>query len=275
MLNQLKKMQSLFETHTAFVSCTLVEIKGSSPRSQGGRMLVTEDGLIDGTIGGGLVEAKAIDFSKEYIKKKNPSEQTQFVQWNLNKDTGMSCGGTVKLFFEVFNNNLWKIAVFGAGHISQALIPLLTNLECQLLCIDDRQEWLDKLPDSPKLEKKLVENHVDIINDIDPATFVVLMTQGHKNDLKIIRCFLERMLDSEYQKQAYLGVIGSRSKASILKSELKKEGFNEEQLDSYFCPLGLSLGGNHPQEIAISISAQLLYERDQLFDTVHTRNPIP
>ncbi|MCH2280908.1 MAG: xanthine dehydrogenase accessory protein XdhC, partial [SAR324 cluster bacterium] len=156
MENHLRQMQALLEEGTSFVCVTLVDIKGSTPRAQGGRMLVTASGLHSGTVGGGLVEAKALEFSQEFLQQNELSGQTKFVQWNLNRDIGMSCGGSVKLYFERFNTNPWQIMIFGAGHVAQALIPLLLTLDCQLTCYDTRREWLDKLPESPKLNKLCV-----------------------------------------------------------------------------------------------------------------------
>ena len=262
-------MQALLEEGTSFVCVTLVDIKGSTPRAQGGRMLVTASGLYSGTVGGGLVEAKALEFSQEFLQQNELSGQTKFVQWNLNRDIGMSCGGSVKLYFERFNTNPWKIMIFGAGHVAQALIPLLLTLDCQLTCYDTRREWLDKLPESPKLNKLCVENLEDNVEQTSEKAFVLIMTHGHRSDFYVAQKFLEQ------RNQPFLGVIGSRAKAATLKKELKKEGLKQKQIEKIFCPLGFSLGGNHPQEIAVSITAQLLYERDKLFGKTHTRNPVP
>jgi len=269
MENHLKQMQGLLEEGTSFVCVTLVEIKGSTPRAQGGRMLVTASGLNSGTIGGGLVEAKALEFSQEFLQQNELSGQTKFVQWNLNRDIGMSCGGSVKLYFERFNTNPWQIMIFGAGHVAQALIPLLLTMDCQLTCYDTRTEWLDKLPESPKLKKLCVENLEDKVEETSEKAFVLIMTHGHRSDFYVVQKFLEQ------RSQPFLGVIGSRSKAATLKKELKKEGLKQKQIEKIFCPIGFSLGGNHPQEIAVSITAQLLYERDKLFGKTHTRNPVP
>ena len=269
MENHLKKMQVLLEEGTSFVSATLGEVKGSTPRAQGGRMLVTTSGLHSGTIGGGLVEAKALEFAQDFLSGTNPAEQTKFVEWNLNRDVGMSCGGSVKLFFERFHANPWEIIVFGAGHVAQVLIPLLLTLECKLTCLDTRNEWLSKLPETPKLKKLCVQSLPESVEETSKKAFVLIMTQGHRSDFYVAQRFLAR------KELPFLGVIGSRSKAVTLKRELKKEGFSEEQTESIVCPLGFSLGGNHPQEIAISITAQLLYERDKLFGKTNLRNPVP
>jgi len=159
--------------------------------------------------------------------------------------------------------------IYGAGHVAQALIPLLLTLESQLTCLDTRQEWLDKLPDSPKLKKLCVKSLPETVESTAETAFVLIMTQGHRSDFYIAQRFLAR------NTQPFLGVIGSRSKAATLQRELKKEGLKKALTERLFCPLGFSLGGNNPQEIAVSISAQLLYERDKLYDKIHPRNPLP
>ena len=132
MEEHLEKMRTLIDQGVSFVSAILVDSKGSTPHKKGGRIIVTASGLYFGTVGGGLIEAKAVKFSQNLIKETNPSENTKFMQWNLNKDIGMSCGGSVKIFFELHNVNTWEIIIFGAGHVAQALIPVLLNLEAKL-----------------------------------------------------------------------------------------------------------------------------------------------
>ena len=265
----LKNIQTLIESGEAFVSVILVDSKGSTPHKRGGRILVTTSGLYFGTVGGGLIEAKTVEFAQDLIKEKNPSDKTKFIQWNLNKDVGMSCGGSVKIFFELYNKNSWEIIIFGAGHVAQALVPLLLNLDVQISCIDSRKDWLNKLPDSSKLKKICEKNQKDFVKNISDNAFVLVMTKGHRSDFYLVKEFLE------IKEQPFLGVIGSRSKASTLKKELLNEGIEEKKINNVVCPIGFSLGGNHPQEIAISITAQLLHERDKLFGKIHTRNPLP
>ena len=219
MENHLKKMQTLLEEGTSFVSATLVEVKGSTPRAQGGRMLVTVSGLHSGTIGGGLVEAKALKFAQDLLSETNPTEQTKFVEWNLNRDAGMSCGGSVKLFFERFHANPWENNCFLAPVMfAQALIPLLLTLECKLTCLDTRNEWLSKLPETQKLKKLCVESLPESVEETSEKAFVLIMTQGHRSDFYVAQRFLAM------KEFPFIGVIGSRSKAATLKRELKKGG---------------------------------------------------
>jgi xanthine dehydrogenase accessory factor len=218
-------------------------------------MLVTREGLAGGTIGGGKIEARALQEAREMLEKA--TSEPKFTQWNLQTDLGMTCGGHVKLFFETFNIARWPIVIFGAGHVAQALTRVLLPLDCHLTCLDTRQEWLEKLPDDPKLRRILTADLAAEVANLTGNSFVLLMTMGHATDLPVLRELLKRHFP-------YLGVIGSKSKAGALRNTLLKEGFSPEATSRFFCPMGLPLGTNHTHEIAISIAAQLLQQRDNL-----------
>lgn len=240
-----------------FVSVTLIETIGSTPQDQGAKMIVTNQGLYFGTVGGGKVEKKSIETSIDLINNKSNTKNL-FVQWNLNKDVGMTCGGSVKLFFEVFNYNNWNIVIFGAGHVANALINILINLECQITCIDPREEWLNKLPKSEKLNLIQIDEMKNHVKEIPEKSFIILMTMGHTTDKPIL---LEILKTRSFP---YIGVIGSKAKANILFKDIKEEGLPESSKDLFYCPIGLDIGTNNVYEIAISIVAQLIQERDRL-----------
>lgn len=256
MLNIYEKLDELLFSNTPFVMVTLVDVLGSSPQNAGSKMLVTANGLWAGTIGGGKVEFKAIQDAKALLENK--TEMTAFVEWNLKNDVGMSCGGIVKLFFEAFYAKTWKIAIFGAGHVANALIPLLVKIDCQIKCIDPRQEWLLKLPLSQKLTLIHTQDMVSEVKHLDPQTFVLLMTMGHSTDLPIL---LEILKTKHFP---YLGVIGSKAKALRIKKDIDEAQLPSSCKERFYCPIGLDLGNNHPQEIAISVAAQLIQERDRV-----------
>ena len=259
MLPIYEKLNELLFSNVPFVMVTLVDVIGSSPQNAGSKMLVTQDGLYAGTIGGGKVEFKAINAAQELLENK--SNRTSFVEWNLKEAVGMSCGGIVRIYFEAFYSKIWKIAVFGAGHVANALIPLLLSLDCQIHCIDPRQAWLSKLPSSQKLSLIHSADMVHEVQHLDPHTFVLLMTMGHSTDLPIL---LEILRTKQFP---YLGVIGSRAKAARLKKDIEAASLPAACKEAFYCPIGLSLGNNHPQEIAISVAAQLIQERDQFHKT--------
>jgi xanthine dehydrogenase accessory factor len=250
-----QKFNSLFLANVPFVMITLVDVLGSAPQNAGSKMLVTCEGLYAGTIGGGKCEFKAIQEAQLLLEKESVS--SAYVEWNLKKDVGMTCGGIVRVFFETYHVRVWKIVVFGAGHVANALIPLLLSLDCQIQCLDPRQEWLNKLPQSPKLTLIHTSDMAAEVKYLDPKSFVLLMTMGHSSDWPIL---LEILRTRQFP---YLGVIGSQAKAVHLKKAIQSENLPLSCRGAFHCPVGLQLGNNHPSEIAVSIAAQLLQERDR------------
>ena len=119
-----RQANELIAEKVPFVCVILVDANGSIPPEIGAKMLVTASGLHYGTVGGGKVEKKAIDEAQTLLNS-NGSQTTHFVNWSLSRDVGMTCGGQVKLYFETYNYNQWHIVVYGAGHVSNALMQLL------------------------------------------------------------------------------------------------------------------------------------------------------
>lgn len=251
------KFNELLQREIPFVTVTLCELRGSAPQIQGAKAIVTNDGIELGTVGGGKVEARAITHAQGLLENENATS-CDLQTWNLQTDIGMTCGGEVKILFEVFRPTPWFISVFGAGHIAQCLVPTLLSLNCKVTCLDNRQDWLDKLSDHPKLTKVFSHDlEQEVTNQPDQA-FFVLMTQGHATDLPVLRQILET------RDAPYVGVIGSLQKAKVLRRDLTKGGLPSEKMESFFCPMGHPLGNNTPPEIAISVTAQLIQERDRL-----------
>lgn len=254
--NHIQRYMKLTESGTPFVSVTMVEAIGSTPQDAGSKMLVTADGLYHGTVGGGRVESQAIDHAQAMLNDKSDDQgHTDLVEWNLQKDVGMTCGGTVKLYFESVNHRVWPIVIFGAGHVTQALTQLLTTLPCRVTCIDPRADWLNKLPEAPNVKTIQTDDPPSQVASLPDNAFVISMTRGHTTDLPVL-------LEIFRQKRVfhYLGVIGSKSKAAVLRRELTEAGIPEAQ-QQFRCPMGLPIGSNHPGEIAVSIAAQLLEAR--------------
>ncbi len=260
-LNFIPRYTELSDSGTPFVSVTMVEAVGSTPQDAGSKMLVTSEGHYYGTVGGGRIEAKAIDHAISMLKAESGgASHTDFVDWNLRKDVGMTCGGTVKLYFEASNHRQWRIVIFGAGHVTQSLARLLVTLPCRVTCIDPRADWLAKLPAAPNLEIIQADDPPSQVASLPDDAYVICMTRGHKSDLPVL---LE--LFKQGRAFPYLGVIGSKSKAAVLRRELTEAGIDKEQ-QVFLCPLGLPIGTNHPGEIAVSIAGQLLEIRSSLPD---------
>lgn len=253
-------VQKLLDQAESFVSVTLVDIRGSAPQIIGAKAVVSRSGIEGGTVGGGKIEAAAIEHALGLLA--SGKQLAQLVTWNLQTDIGMTCGGEVKLFFDVYAKAAWPIVIFGAGHIAQALVRLLLTLDCQITCIDTRSDWLGKLPNDCKLRKICTDDPSQLVRVQPESAFFVLMSKGHATDLPVLAEILRN------RNATYLGVIGSRQKASVLRRDLESQGLSTAKSESFFCPIGLPIGNNTPAEIAISITAQLLQHRDKM--TKHT-----
>jgi xanthine dehydrogenase accessory factor len=243
---------------TPFVVVTVIGSRGSAPQDAGAKAIVVQTGLYWGTVGGGKVEARAIEHAKYWLAQEDTLNEPQLITWNLQKDIGMSCGGEITYLFEIHRVITWPIVIFGAGHVAQALVRVLMNLSCQITCVDPRMEWLDKLPQSPKIKKIHADNPEKAVSVLHKNCFFVVMTQGHAVDLPILK-----ELFTQFPEAPFIGNIGSKVKGMKLRKELIEFGIAEEKLKNFKCPVGFLIGKNHPYEIAISVSAQLLEVRDQ------------
>ncbi len=254
-----EQLVALERDGTAFVLVILTESLGSTPQDTGAKMLVTAAGLHTGTVGGGKVEAKAISVAQELLA--DATGQPKFVNWALKTDVGMTCGGSVKLYFEPHAGGgagaAWPIWIFGAGHVVQALVPVLAPLDCQITVVDPRREWLDKLPRARNARYLEAAEPADLVPTMPDHAFLLCLTKGHASDRPVLqRALAERTFP-------FVGVIGSDAKAKVLQQELIAAGLPPKRAKEFHCPVGLPFGNNDPREIALSIAAQLLTERDR------------
>jgi xanthine dehydrogenase accessory factor len=258
-----ERLAELSRSGVPFVCVTMVEAVGSTPQDAGSKMLVTAEGLVTGTVGGGRVEHKAIEHARHLLTKpmadsRQPIANCQLLEWNLKRDVGMTCGGTVKLFFETYNHCDWQIVIFGAGHVANAVVQCLGQLDCHVTCIDPRAEWLDKIAERARLRKIRCDEPRALVAELSSDAFVVCMTMGHATD----RPILEEIF-RQGRVYPFLGVIGSRAKRAVLEKELAAAGIPDKQAAAFHCPIGLDIGTNQPGEIAVSVVAQLIQERDR------------
>ena len=248
------EVQRLKAAGLAGVVVTVAAVRGSVPTEAGAKILVNEAGLVAGTVGGGKVEAQAVS---EGLKLMAKGGGCQLVTWNLQRDVGMTCGGEMTLLFEAFGGEAgWHAVVFGAGHVSQAVVALLATLSCRVDVVDEREEWLQGVTRRGNVVTHLVERFEDGVNLVGEDSFALSITKGHSSDRPVLKELLSRE-----KSLPFVGVIGSASKRAVLMRELREDGVPEERLDSLVCPLGLAIGNNEPGEIAVSVVAQLLEVR--------------
>ena len=249
--------ETLLQLHqqgTDHVLVTVAAVRGSTPAPAGQKLVATSAGLHSGTVGGGKIEAHALSHASALLSEKITT--TDLRTWNLQRDIGMTCGGEMTLLFEVHRPTpTWHIAIFGSGHVVQALAPILSTLPCRIDVIDTRPDWLSKLPTLPNINTHLVTTHTEALHLISENTQILSITQGHATDLPILAATLK-----QYPEIRFLGVIGSASKRATLTRELRESGTPPHLIEKIHCPLGLPIGDNTPPQIAISIAAQLLQQ---------------
>ena len=234
------------------VQATVIATQGSCPAQPGAKALFGENGLIAGTVGGGALELTSERKAQQLLQSR---AGTVLEHFELGADLGMVCGGSADVFFENLSTRSWRVVVFGAGHVAAAFTGCLKNLAVAIVCVDHRQEWLDKLPVAENIRPVLVERYEDYVHELRADDYVLIMTPGHKFDFLVVCAVLDSL------QLPYLACIGSSRKAVEMRTELSGR-YSASQLDTVICPAGLPFGTNAPEEIAISIIAQMLQIRD-------------
>ncbi len=233
----------------AFSLVTIVGATGSTPRDGGSKMVVTSDDTFD-TIGGGKLEYLATDKARELLLT---DEQCQRIHhFPLAAEANQCCGGSVTVLFEVFPSTANKVVLFGAGHVAKALVTILAELDMHITWVDSREDQYPEITPAGVDKLCLTEpaSHVESIPD---GAYVIIITHDHALDYRLLKEVLEE------DTFAFLGVIGSDTKAARFRRRLSHDGFSEEQIAHIRSPIGLlELGGKLPMEVAVSIAAQLL-----------------
>lgn len=233
---------------------TVVQVQGSVPRHAGSKMLVRADGSIVGTVGGGAMESLVI---KEALASMRDG-QTRIPSYTLNDitagDPGI-CGGTVQVFIEPVGI-VPTLLVIGIGHVGKALAELGKWSGYRVIVSDDREAYCNP-GYLPGMAGYVVCKPGEITQyvAIDSRTYVAGVTRGLPVDLDLIPALLAT-------DAAYIGLIGSRRRWALTVKSLKEQrGLTDEQLRRVYAPIGLELGAETPQEIAVSILAQIVMLR--------------
>jgi xanthine dehydrogenase accessory factor len=230
---------------------TIVSTTGSTPQRVGAKMLVFADGRMVGTIGGGCYENDAFWKAREAITARKP----QLVHYELSDDfaqeTGLVCGGQMDVYIEPIEPSP-ELYVIGAGHVGTSLATLAQQVGFQVHVVDDREKFAnrERFPDAAEVVSEDIPAWL-ARTTLPPHAYVVIVTRGHTNDLEALRGLASRDL-------RYLGLIGSRAKVARIYEQLQSDGMPADQLKRVHAPIGLDIGAVTPQEIAVSILAELI-----------------
>ncbi len=230
---------------------TITASVGSTPQRVGAKMLVYADGRTVGTIGGGCYENDAFWKAKEAIAAR----KAQTVHYELSDDfaeeSGLICGGQMDVFIEPMEPAP-DVYVFGAGHVGCSLVKMAFEAGFRVHVVDDREKFAaaERFPEGVVAVVDEPPAWIEA-NHIPPTAYAVIVTRGHRHDLSALRALTEKRV-------RYIGLIGSKAKVRRIYDALLEEGIAPETLAAVHAPIGLDLGGVTPQEIAVSILAELI-----------------
>jgi xanthine dehydrogenase accessory factor len=234
--------------------CTVIRSSGSVPRHSTSKMLVFADGKFVGTVGGGGMEQRTIEEAQAVAR----SGQSKIVEYNLvdpkQGDPGV-CGGTVEIFIEPINPPP-AVVIIGAGHVGKATAHLAKWLGFRVVVMDDRTEFVtpEWIPGADEYLPGVVTDQLPNAH-LNAHSYIVAVTRGYNIDVGI----LPMLLDYDV---AYIGVIGSKRRWMQALKELREKGVAEEKLARVHAPIGLELNAETPEEIAVSIMAEIVMLRN-------------
>lgn len=226
---------------------TIVQCSGSSPQKEGAKMLVRDDGTVVGTLGGGCLEAEVIQAGLLSIDEGTP----RLIPVALTEQSGgLVCGGRVQVFIEPVIPQP-HLVILGAGHVGKALANIAKLTGYRVTVIDDRPDYANR-ENISSADACIVGDFADAMlrAGIDRRTFLVIATRGHLHDLVAVCAALRT-------DAAYIGLLGSTRKKAVLARKLIDEGFSDAMISRIITPVGLSIGAVTPEEIAVSIVAQI------------------
>jgi xanthine dehydrogenase accessory factor len=232
------------------VLCTIVNTKGSVPRHAGAKMLVYSDGRFEGTVGGGEVENRVLaEAIASFIDGK-----TRFLTYDMiNPEEGDAgiCGGVVTVFVEPFLE-LPTVVVVGAGHVGRPIVHLAKWLGFRVVVSDDREELCtpEETPGAD-LYLPIPMSQIPEQLSLGSRTFLVLVTRGSEVDIEGLPALLETDVP-------YIGLIGSKRRWAHTQEKLIENGISTETLERIKSPIGLFIHAETPNEIAISIMAEII-----------------
>jgi len=245
---------------------TIVHTNGSIPSYESSRMLVRDDGSIAGTIGGGCVEAEVWAAAKEVMQKESPRKMVFNLNNEASYDNGLICGGTLEVFVEPILPQP-MLYLFGGGHVSTAVAKAASAAGFGIGVIDDREAFANK--ERFPMAQEIYTSYEESYEKIQPnaSSYLVIVTRGHKDDMRVLAWAVRT-------SARYVGMIGSKRKVLSVYKALETEGYKPEEFERVFAPMGLEIGALSPEEIAISIVAELIAVRRGAAGAAHKKlNP--
>ena len=233
---------------------TIVDVRGSIPSYESAKLLVREDGSMIGTIGGGCVEAEVWNAAREVIETEKPKHLNFNLGQDAAYDNGLICGGQLDVFVEPVLP-LPHAFIFGAGHISKSLSKVANLAGFATVVIDNRESFAnrERFPEAAAVHAEEYEEVFPKLA-INETSYIIIVTRGHRDDMRVLKLALAT-------PARYLAMIGSKRKVINVIRELEKEGLPRASFERIHAPMGLDIGAISPEEIAISVAAEMIAVR--------------
>jgi xanthine dehydrogenase accessory factor len=230
---------------------TIVRHLGSTPRKDNAKMLVYEDGSTFGSVGGGCVEGEIWQKAREVLD----SGQARLFRFELTEEDaendGLVCGGTVEIFVEPIVPEP-RLVILGAGHLGKAMAEAALPLGYEVVVIDDRESFAsrERFPQAREVRTAPFEECLRDV-DVNSGTFILIVTRGHRHDVIALR-------QAVRTNARYIGLVGSRRKIQLSVQSLLDQGFAPSLFERLYAPIGLEIGSETPEEIAVSVIAEII-----------------
>ncbi|MGE5570440.1 MAG: XdhC family protein [Rhodospirillales bacterium] len=233
---------------------TIVGVRGSIPSYQTAKLLVREDGSMAGTVGGGCVEAEVWNAAREVMKTEQPKHLTFNLGQDAAYDNGLICGGQLDIFVEPILPRP-RAYIFGAGHISKSIAQIAGLAGFATVVVDDREAFAnrERFPDADEVIAGTYEEIFPRL-EITESSYLIIVTRGHRDDMRVLRWAVGT-------PARYIAMIGSKRKVISVIKELEKEGIPRAAFERLHAPMGLEIGAVTPEEIAISVAAEMVAVR--------------
>lgn len=253
MLEIYQELCNIINNGEKAVLATVLVSQGSAPRKAGTKMLIRADGSYLGTIGGGGVELMILEKAREVMAKGEP--QTVYMDLSGQEENpAMICGGQMEIFLEPVASPE-TLFLFGAGHISYYTAAIGKMLGFRVVVIDPRPEY-NNAERFPNADSLIVADYEEGFNQVEitDTDYVIIYTPGHANDEACLRCAVGT-------GAKYIGMVGSKKKVKEIKGHLLQSGIDQARLDTVNAPIGIEIAAETPEEIAISILAEVIRVR--------------
>jgi xanthine dehydrogenase accessory factor len=233
---------------------TIVQVNGSIPSFESAKILVREDGSFMGTVGGGCVEAEVWNAAREVIETEKPRHLSFSLGQDAAYDEGLICGGQLNIFVEPVIPQP-RAFIFGGGHVSKGISKIATLAGFSTSIIDNREAFANA-ERFPEAEATYAEEYEDVFPKlpVNSSSYIIIVTRGHRDDMRVLRWAVNT-------PAKYIAMIGSKRKTISVVHELEKEGISRDAFDKVFAPMGLEIGAEMPEEIAISVVAEMIAVR--------------